>query len=129
VSATAKTATEAFAKAIEWHVVQKFNDVSIRVDVSRYSIAEFASMLAAGKLIVISKTSWTTQEEASLRFMGIAGETLTAVSKELNRSECAIRHRLKKLGLGTVKTAKGKLKVSTSPAPRRWTADEENKLD
>jgi predicted transcriptional regulator len=129
VSATAKPAKVAFEKAIEWHVVQKLTDVSIRVGVSRYSIAEFSSMLAVGKLTVISEPSWTAEEEASLRFMGMAGETLTAVSKELNRSECAIRHRLKKLGLGTVKTAKGKLKVSTSPAPRRWTADEENKLD
>jgi hypothetical protein len=91
VSATAKPAKVAFEKAIEWHVVQKLTDVSIRVGVSRYSIAEFSSMLAVGKLTVISEPSWTAEEEASLRFMGMAGETLTAVSKELHRSEGAIQ--------------------------------------
>ena len=43
---TKETAKEAFAKAVEWHVVERFNDVSIADDVKTYSIHEFASVMA-----------------------------------------------------------------------------------
>jgi hypothetical protein len=43
---TARTAKAAFAKAIEWHLVESFTDVSISDGIKDYSIAEFASMMA-----------------------------------------------------------------------------------
>ena len=46
VSVTTETAKEAFAKAIEWHVVSKLADVSISDGIERYSIAEFSLILA-----------------------------------------------------------------------------------
>ncbi|WP_192738473.1 hypothetical protein [Bradyrhizobium sp. OAE829] len=46
VSATTETAKEAFAKAVEWHVVSKLSDVSISDGIERYSIAEFSLILA-----------------------------------------------------------------------------------
>jgi phosphopantetheinyl transferase (holo-ACP synthase) len=41
-----QTAKEAFAKAIEWHVVQKFSDISISDDRKTYTIAEFSLTMA-----------------------------------------------------------------------------------
>ncbi|WP_192740830.1 hypothetical protein [Bradyrhizobium sp. OAE829] len=46
VSATTETAKEAFAKAVEWHVVSKLADVSIRDGIKCYSIEEFSSIIA-----------------------------------------------------------------------------------
>jgi len=46
LTVTAEAAKEAFAKAVEWHVVERFIDVSISDDNKRYSIAEFSLMLA-----------------------------------------------------------------------------------
>jgi hypothetical protein len=46
LTATAETAKEAFAKAVEWHVANKLTDVSISDGLTDYSIAEFASALA-----------------------------------------------------------------------------------
>ncbi len=43
---TVQTAKEAFAKAIEWHVVQKFFDISISDDRKTYTIAEFSLTMA-----------------------------------------------------------------------------------
>jgi hypothetical protein len=43
---TANTAKEAFAKAIEWHVVEEFSGVSIYDGARMYSIDEFASVMA-----------------------------------------------------------------------------------
>jgi len=43
---TIETAKEAFAKAIEWHVVQKFCDISISDDRKTYTIAEFSLTMA-----------------------------------------------------------------------------------
>jgi hypothetical protein len=45
LTATAETAKEAFAKAVKWHVVEMFTDVSVSDGLKDYSIAEFASML------------------------------------------------------------------------------------
>jgi hypothetical protein len=46
LAVTADTAKEAFAKAIEWHVVEKFSSVSIHDGVRIYSIDEFASVMS-----------------------------------------------------------------------------------
>ena len=46
VSVTTATAKEAFAKAVEWHVVGKLADVSISDGIGSYSIADFSSMIA-----------------------------------------------------------------------------------
>ena len=46
LKATAKTARDAFAKAIEWHVVGRLTDISISDGNRSYSIAEFASVMA-----------------------------------------------------------------------------------
>ncbi|MGE9007166.1 hypothetical protein ACO2JO_01185 [Leptospira interrogans] len=46
VSATAETAKEAFAKAVEWQVVSKLTDVSISDGIGSYSIDGFSLILA-----------------------------------------------------------------------------------
>ena len=53
LTVTTKTAKEAFAKAVEWHVVEKFSGVSIHDGARMYSIAEFSSVMA---LIEIANT-------------------------------------------------------------------------
>ena len=53
LTVTTKTAKEAFAKAVEWHVVEGFTNVSISNGRKRYSIAEFSSVMA---LIEIAST-------------------------------------------------------------------------
>jgi len=46
LAVTTATAKEAFAKAIEWHVTERFADVSIYDGVKIYSIEEFSSVMA-----------------------------------------------------------------------------------
>ena len=46
VSVTTETAKEAFAKAVEWHVVHKLTDVSISDGNKSYSIDGFALAMA-----------------------------------------------------------------------------------
>ena len=48
--ATAKTARDAFAKAIEWHVVGRLTGISISDGTRSYSIAEFASVMALAEI-------------------------------------------------------------------------------
>jgi hypothetical protein len=43
---TTETAKEAFANAVEWHVVERFTDVSINDGIKSYSIAEFSLVMA-----------------------------------------------------------------------------------
>ena len=43
---TKETARRAFAKAVEWHVVERFTNVSISDGIKDYTIAEFASLMA-----------------------------------------------------------------------------------
>ena len=43
---TSETAKEAFAKAIAWHLIERFTDVSISDGIKKYTIAEFASVMA-----------------------------------------------------------------------------------
>jgi hypothetical protein len=46
LTVTTEAAKEAFAKAIDWHVVHKFTDVTISDGVKRYSIDSFSSVMA-----------------------------------------------------------------------------------
>ena len=46
LTATIETPKEAFAKAIEWHVAERFADVSVSHGNNVYSIEEFASLMA-----------------------------------------------------------------------------------
>jgi len=46
LAVTAATAQEAFGKAVEWHVTERFVDVSIYDGVKIYSIEEFSSVMA-----------------------------------------------------------------------------------
>ena len=48
--ATAKTAKDAFAKAIDWYVVGRLTDISISHGTRSYSIAEFASVMALAEI-------------------------------------------------------------------------------
>lgn len=54
LTVTKETAKEAFAKAVEWHVIEKFNNVSISDDVRTYSIEEFASVMALRETTTIT---------------------------------------------------------------------------
>ena len=53
LKATAKTAKDVFAKAIEWHVVGRLTNISISDGNRSYSIAEFALVMA---LVEIANT-------------------------------------------------------------------------
>ena len=53
LSASTATAKEAFLKAVEWQVRERFNDVTISHGANSYSIDEFASVMAR---LEISKT-------------------------------------------------------------------------
>jgi hypothetical protein len=46
LTVTAETEKEAFAKAVEWHLVERFTNVSISDGVNSYSIDGFASVMA-----------------------------------------------------------------------------------
>jgi 3-oxoacyl-(acyl-carrier-protein) synthase len=59
------TAKEAFAKAVEWQVVQ-FADVSISDGVKRYTVAEFASFMALKELADTIETSAELKRKATL---------------------------------------------------------------
>jgi 3-deoxy-D-arabino-heptulosonate 7-phosphate (DAHP) synthase len=62
LEAAAKTAKAAFAKAIEWRVVGRLTDVSISDGTRRYSIAEFASVMAQAE---IANTAASAEQKAS----------------------------------------------------------------
>ena len=46
LTAAVETAKEAFAKAVEWHVVRRFTNISINDGAKSYSIDEFSSVMA-----------------------------------------------------------------------------------
>lgn len=46
LSATTDTPKQAYEKAIEWRMIERFNDVTISQGDSTYSIDEFASVMA-----------------------------------------------------------------------------------
>jgi hypothetical protein len=56
VIAPAETAKEAFAKAIEWQVVQQFADVAISDGSRNYSIAEFSAKMAFAEITVTERS-------------------------------------------------------------------------
>jgi len=64
LKATAKTAKDAFAKAIEWHVVGRLTDVSISDGARSYSSAEFASVMA---LAEIANTNASAEQKGQER--------------------------------------------------------------
>ena len=45
LTTSVETAQEAFAKAVEWHVVRRLSDIAISDGIKRYSIAEFSSLI------------------------------------------------------------------------------------
>jgi len=59
LTVTADTAKEAFAKAVGWHVVESFTDVTISDGIKTSLIAEFSSRMA---LLGIANTTETTVE-------------------------------------------------------------------
>jgi hypothetical protein len=50
LSVTTETAKDAFAKAVEWHVVHEMTGVTITDDVRSCSISEFSSAMALGEI-------------------------------------------------------------------------------
>ena len=61
LAVTTATAQEAFAKAIEWHVAERFTNVSIYDGTKVYSIDAFSVAMA---LLGIAKTVEATSEPA-----------------------------------------------------------------
>jgi hypothetical protein len=55
--------------------------------------------MPSGHVPLIAKPEWTADEEQRLRVQLISGVPPTAIGKQLNRSEGAVRLRMKKLGL------------------------------
>ena len=56
LSTTAQTAKDAFAKAIEWHIVRKLADVSISDGSRSYSITQFSLMMALAEIATTIET-------------------------------------------------------------------------
>jgi Myb-like DNA-binding domain len=65
---------------------------------------------------LVTSPAWTPEDEQKLRTMLLNGEHPTAISKQLNRTEVAIRHRMTKLGL-RLKRVKGR-PVALTPSER-----------
>ena len=63
--ATAKTARDAFAKAIEWHVVGRLTGISISDGNRSYSIAEFASVMALAEIANTEASAEQNRPEAN----------------------------------------------------------------
>ena len=59
LTVTNETAKEAFARAVEWHVVERFTDISISDDIKTYSLEGFSLAMA---LQEIAKTLEATAE-------------------------------------------------------------------
>lgn len=56
IVAPSETAKEAFAKAIEWQVVQQFADVAISDGSKNYSIAKFSAKMALAEITVTERS-------------------------------------------------------------------------
>jgi len=66
LAVTTATAKEAFAKAVEWHVTGRFDDVTISDKANTYSIDAFALAMA---LLEIAKTvNAPTAQEAERKY-------------------------------------------------------------
>jgi len=63
LSATAETAKDAFAKAIEWRIVGRLADVSISDGRQSYSIVEFSSVMALAEIANTIKSDIRTDEK------------------------------------------------------------------
>ena len=59
LTVTTETAKEAFAKAVEWHVVERFTDISISDEIKTYSLEGFSLAMAFQE---IAKTLEATAE-------------------------------------------------------------------
>jgi hypothetical protein len=64
LSASTGTAREAFAKAIEWQLHERFNDVTISHGANTYSIDEFASVMARREITKTLSDATATSAEA-----------------------------------------------------------------
>lgn len=67
LSATTETATEAFAKAVEWQAVHKFTGVTVSDGVRSFTIAEFASAMVS---LDIAKTLDATSSDRKPKVCG-----------------------------------------------------------
>jgi hypothetical protein len=56
VVAPAETAKDAFAKAIEWQIVEQFADVAISDGRTTYSIPEFSAKMALAEITVTERS-------------------------------------------------------------------------
>jgi hypothetical protein len=57
LTVNAETAKDAFAKAVEWHVVKGFRNISISDGYKRFTIAEFAWTMASQEIAHTVNTS------------------------------------------------------------------------
>ena len=100
LAVTAKTAKEAFAKAVEWHVVKRFIDVSISDGNKRYSIAEFSSKMAVEAKGMSgprpARRRWSSDEEHRLHELLDAGKEAPEIAVILDRTRQAVYARLQR---------------------------------
>jgi hypothetical protein len=61
----ARTARDVFAKAIEWHVVGRLTNISISDGSRRYSIAEFALVMALAEMASTEASATRNVPDAS----------------------------------------------------------------
>ena len=112
VSMSTETAKEAFAKAVEWHVVRKLANISISDGIRNYSIAEFSSIIADARSVTYNSGTdgegattktrpagrrWTYSEDRELLVLLNAGENLSEIAPKLNRTRQAVYARLQRL--------------------------------
>ena len=107
LAVTAKTAKEAFAKAVEWHVVKRFIDVSISDGNKRYSIAEFSSKMAIAEIAYTveakgmsgprpARRRWSSGEERRLHKLLDSGKEAAEIAVILDRTRQAVYARLQR---------------------------------
>ena len=57
LTVTTETAKEAFAKAVEWHVAERFTNISISDGIKTFTIAEFSSAMALAEIAHTQRNS------------------------------------------------------------------------
>ena len=57
LTVTTETAKEVFAKAVEWHVVERFTDISISDGIRSFTVAEFSLAMALAEMTCIQRDS------------------------------------------------------------------------
>jgi hypothetical protein len=65
LTATFETAKEAFAKAVEWHVVNRFTNFLINDGDKSYSIDEFSSLMALREIESTVEANLTQASKAN----------------------------------------------------------------